>query len=190
MAIDRTAICNKALLAIGASLITSLTDDTKEAKVCALVYDECLWEFLSENDWSFATISATLTPNGNAPTDGYTYAYSLPNDFLRLVYNPDYAVYGVDDWRLVGNEIHCNAEEITINYISSNINEFTFHAKARTALAYLIASQVGMALSGSPEKVQMVYELYKMTLMDAIAIDSRSRAYQPVVQTPYTDVRL
>ena len=53
-------ICNEALLRVGAKTITSLDDDTTEAKVCKVVYKSERDELLDEYDWRFATICISL----------------------------------------------------------------------------------------------------------------------------------
>jgi len=189
MALDAVSICNRALTFLGVSNITSLTDDSKEARACSQVFYECFWEFLGEADWSFATKTKKLTNNGNTPTDGYAYEFDLPPDFLRGLQDTSKTVAETEDWEFVGSTIHANEPEITLTYIHATLTLMDIPAKARAALAYLIASQIAVSLTGSTELASLSYQLYEKTLTDALSADAGMRKYQPEITTPYTDVR-
>jgi len=175
---DSVTICNKALVFLGQDTISTLVDDNKRARVCSTVYDDCLEEFLSEGDWSFAKKLATLTAETTSPNHDYSYAFEFPDDFVRLVKDREKAVYGSDDWLVIGDQIHCNDSSIYICYIYSNDDLNTWTAKARSALSYLVASQVGVALTGEDSRARMAYELYQKTLQDALSDDASGAGYQ------------
>ena len=179
MAINDVSICNRALIFLGQSTITALSDENKQARVCNQVYDECYLEFLSEGDWSFAKKLATLTAEDDAPNHDYSYAFEFPDDFVRLVRDRTKAVFECTEWEIVGDQILANDSTIYICYIEDGTEVASWPAKARTALSYLIASQVGIALSGENSRTQMAYELYQKTLTDALSDDASGAEYQP-----------
>jgi hypothetical protein len=79
-----TNIVNLALLRVGAKPITSLTSNDANAIKAALIYPYAQKLVLQQKDWRFAKLRATLTRHSISPLYGYTYAYELPTDFLRL----------------------------------------------------------------------------------------------------------
>jgi hypothetical protein len=80
-----TQIVNLSLLRVGAKPITSLTDGSANAIKAALIYPYILKVVLQAKDWRFAKLkSPALTRHSISPAYGYTYAYLLPSDFLRL----------------------------------------------------------------------------------------------------------
>ncbi len=189
MALDAVAVCNRALTFLGVSNITALTDDSKEAKACSQVFTECLWELLGEADWSFATKTVKLQNNGNTPTSGYSYEFDLPADFVRCLSDTQRSVAETSRWELVGGTIHSDSPEITLTYIHAALPVINMPAKVRTALAYLIASQIAISLTGSTELASLSYQLYEKTLTDALAADAGTKRYQPTTSAPYISVR-
>ncbi len=175
---------------LGVNNIISLQDDTKEARACSMVFYECFWEFIGEADWSFATKTATLTATGEAPDDsGYAYEFLLPVDFLRALQDTRGTVKETQKWEIAGGKVYANENPITFTYIHGTITVMDMHAKARAALAYLIASQIAISLTGNPQLATLAYELYQKTLIDVLAIDARTKKYQPEIMIPFTEAR-
>jgi hypothetical protein len=80
-------ICNLALDRCGQRSISSITAPTTEVEeICARQYDSTLSEILRRYVFNFAKKYAVLTVSGTkVPAFGYTSAYALPNDFVRLL---------------------------------------------------------------------------------------------------------
>lgn len=77
-------LCNLALLRIGTrSTITSLSDGSPEANACALIYPQFLNRILSDFDWKWARLRATLTSQTNTRAE-WAYEFALPGDCVRL----------------------------------------------------------------------------------------------------------
>jgi len=89
MAAPTTAVdvCNLALDRCGQRSISSITAPTTEVEeICARQYDSTLLEILRRYVFNFAKKYALLTVSGSkTPAFGYTSAYALPNDFVRLL---------------------------------------------------------------------------------------------------------
>lgn len=79
-------ICNLALDDLKQSPIVSITTPKSNTEqICARHYHMVRQESLMAHPWKFAIKRTTLTPNVTAPPFGYTYAYDLPNDYIRRV---------------------------------------------------------------------------------------------------------
>lgn len=77
----RADVINLALLYCGEDTILDPAGDSKNAKLCATVYDNTLAEVLSGHPWSFATMAAQLQQLGETPGDvRFQYAYQLPDN--------------------------------------------------------------------------------------------------------------
>ena len=89
MAAPTTAveICNLALDRLGQRSISSITSPTTEVEeICARQYDSTLLEMLRRYIFNFAKKYDVLTISpSKTPAFGYTSAYLLPNDFVRLL---------------------------------------------------------------------------------------------------------
>lgn len=100
---SEVAICNRALAAIGTrSTISSLTEDSTEARNCNLIYEDTRDEVLSMAFWNFArktellnlikSAPGTPTNAGSTanqwssayPTPPWLYEYAYPSDALQI----------------------------------------------------------------------------------------------------------
>lgn len=83
MAISDVSIANLALLKLGKPRIASFSDPT----VVAAVFNEhypLLRDTLQRMGWNFTRAYANLAQSGTAPLFQFTYAYDLPDDYLRV----------------------------------------------------------------------------------------------------------
>ncbi|UOF77486.1 tail tubular protein A [Caudoviricetes sp.] len=94
-----TGICNQALGLIGASnMISSLAEDSIEARACNAYYHQTRLEVLQAVPWPFvrrqqllalvgASVGTTENPDGlfPLPEDGWTYTYAYPCDCLKPI---------------------------------------------------------------------------------------------------------
>ena len=78
-------ISNLALQKLGAKRITSLTEDSRNARSCNACYELLRDRELSTQFWNFAIKRATLTPASTTPIFGYQYAFPLPTDCLQII---------------------------------------------------------------------------------------------------------
>jgi len=80
-------ICNLILDELKQGPINSIeTPVTKTEYILARNYDQLRRESLYAHPWKFAITRIELTPNPSTePLFGYTYAYDLPTDYLRLI---------------------------------------------------------------------------------------------------------
>ena len=76
-------MCNSALNLLGASTISALTDDTKNAKLCNQRYEPVRNRVFRSHAWNCLHKRVQLAQNSTAPVVEYTYAYALPSDCLR-----------------------------------------------------------------------------------------------------------
>jgi len=78
-------ICNLALMHLGTnSTISSLSEQSPEARACARVYDTARDATLRDHNWNFATRYISLAAIGNAP-QGWQYRYQYPHDCMKAV---------------------------------------------------------------------------------------------------------
>lgn len=92
-------ICNLALDELKQSPINSIdTPVTQTEIICARWYDMTRQETLRSHPFKFATKRRILTPNSSTtPSFGYTYAFDLPTDYIRLVMLGDDYVETISD---------------------------------------------------------------------------------------------
>lgn len=81
-----TSLCNVALRRIGAKSIKSLdTDHDREAEICRELYHDARRTVLSMHNWNAAKRAAQLTVNSDVTPTFWDYAFTLPDDYVRLI---------------------------------------------------------------------------------------------------------
>lgn len=100
-------ICNLALDELKQSPVNSIdTPQTATERICARRYDAVRQECLAASSWKFAIKRVKLSPNIVPPAFGYTYAYDLPNDYIRRVTTGDDYLRDIDrDFQLENGQI-------------------------------------------------------------------------------------
>ena len=80
----RFDICNKALVLVGANIITSFDEATTESTVAGQLYESTLEAMLTRIRWRFATKQLQLSYQATAPLGRFKSAYQLPADALSI----------------------------------------------------------------------------------------------------------
>lgn len=97
---SQVEILNRALIKLGAGQITSITDNTKAARIMVGLWETVRKAELSRNYWNFALARTTLPALSDTPAWGFGHQYQLPVDFLKLVQvNDTFLAPGLSDYR-------------------------------------------------------------------------------------------
>jgi hypothetical protein len=115
-------VCNLSLLRINQSSISSLQDDSLQAKACELNFDQSKSSLLSQYNWTFAIERAVLSevPLDSPPATimlEYSRRFALPAEFLRLI-----AVYNSMNQKLIAINGQRPPYVIEGNYILTDYN--------------------------------------------------------------------
>ena len=114
-----TEVANLALALIGEDRVSALTTDTsKPARLCNEFLPQVRDRLLSEHPWNFARRrSANLPASATNPAWGWSYAYPVPSDCIRVL-----GISAADPhepWEREGGSVLCNlSAPISIRYIA------------------------------------------------------------------------
>lgn len=159
---DETSIANLALAKLGISPIMALTDDSKQAQFASRFYNQTRDEVLQSHRWNFAMRRESLNRLSTDPLFGWTCAFQLPVDCLRVVqlngYQPNerFSLFAVEQGQLLTDE-----EEADIRYIARVTDGSLYHPLFVSALATMLASRLAGPLTGSrnlPQELLQEYE--------------------------------
>lgn len=184
-------ICNRALQKIGAKRITSLTQDTPNARECNAAYYILRDAELSEHPWSFARTRARLAADATSPAFGYANQFSLPADFLSLsmpVEAPWFEGTGTTtgpyrkDWQIEGDKLLTNdSAPLDITYTRKVTDTGIFHPLFVEALACRIAMELNEKINQSNTKLNNASGLYELSIRKAKKVNAIDR---PAQQSP------
>lgn len=161
-------ICNRALQKIGAKRISSLSEDTVNARACNACYATLRDAELRAHVWNFAIARAELAADATDPDWGRAKSYTLPADFLRLIndYPEDNSL--TKDWQIEGNKILTDdSDPIYIRYIARITDAALMDVLFREVLSARIAMEICEEITQSNTKFAAISEDYKAKIKEA-----------------------
>lgn len=175
-------ICNRALQKLGAKRITSITEDSVNARACNVAFEPVKLKLLRSHTWNFSKKRVQLAADATEPVFGYDYAYSLPADYVKLLPpDPESNVNDLD-WQIEGKKILTNdAAPIDVRYIYNVSDANEMDALFRELLATELAFELCEELTQSNTKKEGLREDKRDILSEA----RRNNAIeQPVSHEP------
>lgn len=174
---SKVAICNSALAKVGASRISSLDDDTKEARLCKELLPLCCRDLLRSHPWNFAIVRVAVAASVTTPVFGYSYKFDLPEDCLRVL-NVD-AEFSDEDgahyaWKVERRSLLVNDSTISIKYLQDvSDSPELFDPCFVETLAFRLASDLAFPLSQSTALASRMDQQYRAALTFARTYDAQ-----------------
>jgi hypothetical protein len=166
---SEVSICNRALQKLGASRITSLTEDSPNARSCNNAYETVRDAELAAHPWSFARRRTSLAADSDTPEFGYEYQYTLPADYLRLLPSNDSHV----DWQIESKSdgslviLTDYGAPLEIIYIARVEDPNLFHATFIESLACRLALEMCEEITQSNQKAEKMERQYTLAIREA-----------------------
>ncbi len=172
---DVVTVCNMALMRIGHSdTIADISEGSNEARVCSTFYEFVRDQVLRDFAWPFATKRASLSLLAETPPTNWTYAYAVPDDclFARGLVIEGMRIPRPDDqipYEINAKKIYTDLElaQLVYTYRVDDLNQWD--AQALSALAWLLAAELGTALKVKPELANYARGMYQKAQSEAIA---------------------
>ena len=170
---SKVEICNLALTKLGAARITSLDDDSKQARALSSIFDPTRDAELALHPWSFAITRVSLPASSTAPAFGWDRAFPLPADCLHIVqvgdsfsfYDSDTAGAGFD---VEGGAVLTDAvSPLLVRYVYRVTNSGLFPPLFVQALACRLALELAEELTQNVSKREAAAVAYRDTIREA-----------------------
>ena len=165
-------IVNLALIRLGATTISTMTESTRNAQAAEAIYDLIRQELLREHAWNFATKRQDLNEADDYDdiSTQWDYAYDLPDDCLRaLLVNDDKSVA----FEVTDDGLLCNDDEVELKYIKDEDDPTKFSTEFVNLLAMRMAAELAMPITGSVKKATSMWQLYGMFLANSKTHDAQ-----------------
>ena len=191
MPVTQVSICNLALIEVGADLISSISQDTKSARLLNAIWDQSRDQVLHDHRWKFAEKRDVLAPTGTAPEFGYAYAYDIPNDCIKIWEVDTDEVLGPDDveWKREGNQILTDESSINVLYVYRHEDYNAWPATFAEAMALKLAAQIAYGLTQSLSLRESLEKKYKEKLALARSFSSTEGLQQSFIADEWTNAR-
>lgn len=177
---------SNALLLIGDEPISSFTEPGNGATVASALYTETYRAVLASHPWPFALKEQFLSRLSQAPDDetGYTYAFQLPSDLIRI-----WKIMSYSNYDIVGSLVYSNETTLLCRY-GYQVAETELPPHFIKAVEYKLASDFAIAITEDFNKAQYYEQKYLSQVAQARTIESQGHPQVPMVDSPFTDVRL
>ena len=161
-------ICNGALNQLGATTILSLTEDSKNARLCNSRFTQVRDAVFRSHPWNCLQKRVELAADTTAPAWGFSYAYTLPADCLRLLRILDYD----SNYKVEGRKILSNTSSMKILYIGRITDPNEYDESLRETLSASLAADIAFAITSNNTTATNMYNLFQDKLKDARFVDS------------------
>ena len=155
-------ICNGALNQLGASTILSLTEDSKNARLCNARYTQIRDSLFRSHPWNCLIKRVELARDTATPSWGFSYQFTLPADCLRVltILNYDY------DYKVEGRKILANHGTLKIQYIARIEDPNQYDELLRETISASLAADIAYAVTWSNPTTQNMYNLFQDKLRE------------------------
>ncbi len=186
-------ICNSALNLIGASTISALTEDTKNARLCNQRYEPVRNRVFRGHNWNCLIKRVELARNSTAPVVEFNYAYALPSDFLRVmkIHNGTTDSIAADlPYKVEGKNIVTDQTTVYLVYVALDTDPNNYDAYLREAISHQLAADLAYAITNNATLANNYLTRADERLREARFIDATENSLDTVEANEFTDARL
>ena len=186
-------ICNSALNLLGASTISALTDDSKNARLCNQRYEPIRNRVFRSHAWNCLHKRVQLAQNSTAPVVEYSYAYALPSDCLRVlkVHNGTTdSIASAIDYKLEGRNIVTDEGTIYLIYIAIDTDPNNYDTYLQESISHQLAADLAYAVTNNATLANNYMTRADERLREARFIDATENSLGIIESNEFTDARL
>jgi hypothetical protein len=206
-------IVNIALTKLGARRIVTLTDNVKEAREANAIYENQRDNEVRSHFWKFATKRASLPALSTPPPFGYSIAYELPVDCLRVIAVGDIAPNGGYRWLYLGSTDNADYQiegttivigampwgiatppqtpgPLNIRYMQRVTDPTLFDPCFVQAFACRLAFELAEPLSAAANKKQLMAQEYRDAIFTALRVNAMEQPPEPQASSSWLQARL
>tara|TARA_R110002012_G_scaffold205960_1_gene375751 strand:+ start:226 stop:804 length:579 start_codon:yes stop_codon:yes gene_type:complete len=186
-------MCNSALNLLGASTISALTDDSKNARLCNQRYEPVRDRVFRGHAWNCLHKRVQLAQNSTAPVIEYSNAYALPSDCLRVlkVHNgtTDSIVSSID-YKLEGKNIVTDEGTIFLIYIAKDTDPNNYDSYLQESISHQLAADIAYAVTNNATLAKNYMERADERLREARFVDATENSLGTIESSEFVNARL
>lgn len=178
---ERVDVCNMALSLLGEDPITTIDDDSNNARQLKIFYTPCRDAVLESHDWTFAIERFVPAKSATQPVYGAGVAFDIPPQIIRVVAcdrnqaTPDLYAGRINaneqiDWQLESDKIICNEDAIYCRGVRRIEQEGRFSPLFVQAFSAKLAVKLSLNLTAATD----IREQMRMEYAEAIS-EAKSR---------------
>ena len=161
-------ICNSALNQLGASSITALTENSKNARICNERYETVRDAVYRSHPWNCLVKRVQLAQDSDTPAWGFAYQYTLPSDCLRVLQIKDYN----SDYKIEGRKLLIGESEVYLIYLAMESDVNQLDVLLRETISACLAQDIAYAITSNLQVAKLMAEKYQAKLSEARHTDA------------------
>ena len=186
-------MCNSALNLLGASTISALTDDSKNARLCNQRYDSVRNRVFRSHAWNCLHKRVQLAQNSTAPVIEYSNAYALPSDCLRVlkIHNGTTdSIASALDYKLEGRNVVTDEGTVYLIYVALDTDPNNYDSYLQESISHQLAADLCYAITNNATLANNYMSRADERLREARFIDATENSLDTVESNEFTDARL
>jgi len=186
-------ICNSALNLLGASTISALTDDTKNARLCNQRYEPVRNRIFRSHPWNCLIKRVQLAQDSAAPVIEFANQYTLPTDCLRVlkIHNGTTDSVASDlEYKIEGRKIKTNEGTVYLVYVALDTDPNNYDAYVQEAISHQLAADIAYAVTNNATLANNYMSRADERLREARFIDATENSVDTIEANEFTDARL
>ena len=161
-------ICNSALNQLGASSITALTENSKNARICNERYETIRDAVYRSHPWNCLVKRVQLAQDSDTPAWGFDYQYTLPSDCLRVLQIKDYDA----DYKIEGRKLLIEQSTVYLIYLAIETDVNQLDILLRETISAALAQDMAYAITSNLQVAKLMAEKYQAKLSEARHTDA------------------
>ena len=186
-------ICNSALNLIGASTISALTEDTKNARLCNQRYEPVRNRVFRSHNWNCLIKRVQLAANSTDPVIEFNKSYALPSDCLRVLKIHNATTDSIASnlvYKIEGRNIITDETTVYLIYIALDEDPNNYDSYLREAISHQLAADLAYAITNNATLANNYMTRADERLREARFIDATENSLDTVEANEFTDARL
>jgi len=186
-------ICNSSLNLLGASTISALTEDTKNARLCNQRYEPVRNRVFRGHNWNCLIKRVQLAANSTDPVVEYAKSYALPSDCLRVLKIHNGTTDSIAsnlDYKIEGKNIVTDQTTVYVVYVALDEDPNNYDTYLREAISHQLAADLAYAITNNATLANNYMTRADERLREARFIDATENSIDTVEANEFTDARL
>ena len=186
-------ICNSALNLLGASTISALTDDTKNARLCNQRYEPVRNRIFRSHNWNCLIKRVELAKDSTAPVVEFANQYTLPSDCLRVLKihtGVTDSIVSDIEYKIEGRKLKTNEGTIFLIYIALNTDPNVYDVYLQEAISHQLAADLAYAVTNNATLANNYMVRADERLREARFIDATENSLDTIEANEFTNARL
>tara|TARA_S200002703_G_C3737798_1_gene226835 strand:+ start:177 stop:755 length:579 start_codon:yes stop_codon:yes gene_type:complete len=165
-------ICNSALNMLGASTIISLTENSKNARLCNQRYEPVRDAVFRSHPWNCLQKRVELAKDTDAPVFEFSNSYTLPADNLRILRSENSNLSNNEKFRIEGKKLLTDEDTIKILYVAKITDSTQYDTLLLETLSAKLAAELCYPITQSSTLMDRMFALYESKLKEARFTDA------------------